>query len=212
MGASACEREPRAEAVGSEAGSPSAIPEAGHQEVARPNGAPIEQADPRLPQPRLKLKEVRRGISRPRGRELSRTQAGRLGTKESRRDASLFEQHILPGVGSFPLRDIKPTDITRWINKVGQRFSYSVAHKCLTQVPAIFDRLVVFAKNLAGSTKNAVGMPKTRKIRATTSHWGPCSLRPASQRSLCASLAKRAPGKLRIEEAVVMGSAGGNED
>jgi integrase len=145
--------------------------------------------------------------------------------------SSLFQRHIIPQLGPLRIKDIKPTDIKKWINEVGAEYSYSITHKCLTHVRAIFDQLVeddVIFKNVARSKKGNVRLPKTKKpserflelrecqklldlaedprdhvlLRILIT----CALRPSE----CFALRLRdvVPGKLRIDEAVVMGDVG----
>lgn len=145
---------------------------------------------------------------------------------------SLFEQHILPHLGPLRIKDMKPTDIKKWINEIGGKYSYSLTHKCLTHIRAIFDQLVeddVIFKNPARSKKGNVRLPKTKKpserfldflecqrllgeaekdprdhllLRILMT----CALRPSE----CFALRLRdvLPGKLCIDEAVVMGDLG----
>jgi integrase len=144
---------------------------------------------------------------------------------------SLFDVHIIPGLGALLITDIKPTDVKAWINKVGAKFSYSITHKCLTHVRAIFDQLVeddLITKNPARSKKAGVRMPKTKKVderflqlsechallRAAQSPrdrlllrvLNACALRPSEAFAL--QVSDVVAGKLRIDEAVVMGIVG----
>ncbi|MGI9069739.1 MAG: tyrosine-type recombinase/integrase [Bryobacteraceae bacterium] len=145
--------------------------------------------------------------------------------------SSLFQRHIIPQLGGLRIKDIKPTDIKKWINEVGDKYSYSITHKCLTHVRAIFDQLVeddVIFKNPARSKKGNVRLPKTKKPserfldltecqRLIVAAEDPrdhvllrilmtCALRPSECFAL--RLCDVLPGKLRIDEAVVMGDVG----
>jgi integrase len=145
--------------------------------------------------------------------------------------SSLFRRHIIPQLGRLRIKEIKPTEVKKWINEVGDKYSYSITHKCLTHVRAIFDQLLeddVITKNPARSKKGNVRLPKTKKpsvrfldlrecqelldvadeprdhvlLRILIT----CALRPSE----CFALRLRdvLPGKLRIDEAVVMGDVG----
>jgi integrase len=144
---------------------------------------------------------------------------------------SLFKQHIIPGIGKLIVKDIKQTDLKRWINAVGGKYSYSITHKCLTHVRAIFDQLVeddVVLKNPARSKKQPVRIPKTKKsserfLQLEECHrlldvatdprdhlilrilMG-CALRPSETFAL--QLRDVESGRLRIDEAVVLGEVG----
>lgn len=145
--------------------------------------------------------------------------------------ASLFECHIVPGIGGLRINEIKPTEIKAWLNRVGSEFSYSITHKCLTHVRAVFDQLVeddILTKNPARSKKAGVKMPKTAKpseayltleecrqlLKACQTPKDfliveiclTCGLRPSEVFAL--RIEDIATGQLRIDEAVVLGEIG----